>query len=38
MAEAARNYEAYRDGPHAWALGRFIVPSARLSEVDPDWK
>ena len=36
MAEAARNYEAYRAGPHSWALGRFIVPSARLSEVDPD--
>ena len=38
MAEAARNYAAYRAGPHAWALGRFIVPSARLNEVDPDWK
>ena len=37
MAEAARNYEAYRSGPHSWALGRFIVPSARLNEVDPDW-
>ena len=35
MAEAARNYEAYRAGPHSWALGRFIVPSARLNEVDP---
>ena len=38
MPEAARNYAAYRAGPHAWALGRFIVPSARLNEVDPDWK
>jgi hypothetical protein len=37
MAEAARNYEAYRRGPHSWALGRFILPSARLNEVDPDW-
>jgi hypothetical protein len=37
MAEAARNYEAYRSGPHSWALGRFILPSARLNEVDPDW-
>jgi len=36
MAEAARNYEAYRSGPHSWALGRFILPSARLNEVDPD--
>src|SRR5260370_14786007 len=38
MPEAARNYANYRSGPHAWALGRFIVPSARLNEVDPDWK
>ena len=38
MPSAARNYAAYRAGPHAWALGRFIVPSARLNEVDPDWK
>ena len=37
MAEAARNYEAYRSGPHSWALGRFILPSARLNEVDPEW-
>jgi hypothetical protein len=37
MAQAARNYEAYRSGPHSWALGRFIVPSARLNEVDPNW-
>jgi len=37
MAEAARNYEAYRSGPHSWALGRFILPSARLNEVDPNW-
>ena len=38
MEEASRNYEAYRAGPHSWALGRFIVPSARLNEVDPDWE
>jgi len=37
MAEAARNYETYRSGPYSWALGRFILPSARLNEVDPDW-
>jgi hypothetical protein len=34
MAHATRNYAAYRAGPHAWALGRFIVPAARLSELD----
>jgi hypothetical protein len=38
MPAAARNYAAYRAGPYSWALGRFIVPSARLNEVDPDWK
>jgi hypothetical protein len=38
MEESSRNYEAYRAGPHSWALGRFIVPSARLNEVDPDWE
>jgi len=38
MADAARNYAAYRRGPHAWALGRFIVPAARLQEVDPTWR
>ena len=37
MAEAARNYETYRSGPYSWALGRFILPSARLNEVDPQW-
>jgi hypothetical protein len=37
MEAAARNYEAYRAGPQSWMLGRFIVPSARLNEVDPNW-
>jgi hypothetical protein len=32
MATAVRNYDAYRHGPHAWMLGRFIVPVARLDE------
>lgn len=32
MSEAVANYAAYRDGRHAWALGRFIVPLARLDE------
>lgn len=38
MAAAAWNYAAYRSGPHAWALGRFIVPAARLAEVDLTWR
>lgn len=32
MAEAAANYDDYRRGAHAWALGRFIVPATRLHE------
>lgn len=32
MAEAVRNYAAYRQSEWAWMLGRFIVPAARLEE------
>jgi hypothetical protein len=34
MDEAVRNYASYRGGPNAWALGRFVVPVARLGEFD----
>ena len=34
MAEAMRSYAEYLAGPHAWMLGRFIVPVARLAEFD----
>jgi hypothetical protein len=37
MAEALRNYAAYRKGEYAWALGRFVVPAAQIGEVDPSW-
>ena len=37
MTEAKRKYGDYRTGPHAWMLGRFIVPAARMDEVDPTW-
>jgi hypothetical protein len=30
--EAVANYAAYRSGPHAWMLGRFVLPVARLVE------
>ena len=33
MCEAVSNYRAYRRGPDAWALGRFVVPAARLGEL-----
>ncbi len=32
MDAAVRNYDSYRNGEHAWMLGRFIVPAARLEE------
>jgi hypothetical protein len=32
MNEAVTNYAAYRRGGDAWALGRFVVPVARLEE------
>jgi hypothetical protein len=34
MAHAVANYAAYRRGPCAWMLGRFIVPTARLDEFE----
>ncbi len=33
MADAARNYLEYALGSDAWALGRFVVPVARLDEL-----
>lgn len=33
MQDAVRNYARYREGEHAWMLGRFIVPQARAKEV-----
>src|SRR5260370_29613436 len=33
MPEAVSNYRAYRSGPHAWMLGRFVVPAARVADV-----
>lgn len=34
MADAVRNYAQYLREPDAWALGRFIVPVARLAEFE----
>jgi hypothetical protein len=31
--EAQREYQVARAGPHAWMLGRFIVPAAGLAEA-----
>jgi hypothetical protein len=34
METSARNYAAYRKGPDRWALGRFVLPVARLEEFE----
>lgn len=34
MRPALENYASYLNGPDRWALGRFIVPAARLSELE----
>jgi hypothetical protein len=34
MAGAVERYARYRRGPDAWALGRFVVPVARLGELE----
>jgi hypothetical protein len=32
MPDAVAEYAAHRAGPHAWMLGRFVVPASRLAE------
>lgn len=34
MTSAVANYARYRNGPHSWMLGRFVVPVARLDEFE----
>src|SRR5262245_47477977 len=34
MGQAVANYASYRNGRHAWALGRFVVPAFRLAEFE----
>lgn len=34
MFAAVKNYNAYRQSEHEWALGRFIVPASRLFEFE----
>src|SRR5262249_5771937 len=34
MSAATRKYAEYREGEYRWALGRFIVPVARLDEFE----
>ncbi|HTV09065.1 MAG TPA: hypothetical protein VMD97_08505 [Candidatus Aquilonibacter sp.] len=37
LERAVANYEAYRDGEDAWALGRFVLPVTRLAEFADRW-
>ena len=37
MQDAVRNYARYRDGEHAWALGKFVVPKERVKEVPAEF-
>jgi hypothetical protein len=37
MQDAVRNYARYRDGEYSWALGKFVVPQARVKEVPPEF-
>jgi len=37
MTTAALNYATYAESDDAWMLGRFIVPAARLSELDSEF-
>jgi hypothetical protein len=34
MRSAASEYAEHRNGPDAWALGRFVLPAARLEEFE----
>jgi hypothetical protein len=34
MAAAVAEYASHRNGTEAWALGRFVLPSARLEELN----
>ena len=34
MATSVRQYADYQRDPDAWALGRFVVPAARLAELE----
>ncbi len=33
MRDAVERYAKYRTSPHAWMLGRFVVPASRLAEL-----
>ena len=37
MRTAVANYARYKTGSHAWMLGRFVVPVARLDEFEAAW-
>lgn len=38
LDDAVGRYARHRRGPHAWILGRFIVPATRLGELGRVWR
>ncbi len=38
LSQALANYHNYRRSPAGWMLGRFLCPSARLSELASGWR
>lgn len=37
LPTTVQNYAAYRESPHAWALGRLILPVDRVAEFVAQW-
>lgn len=37
LEATVRNYATYRSGPDAWALGRFVLPAAKIAEFADRW-
>jgi hypothetical protein len=37
LEAAVRNYASYREGRDAWALGRFVLPAAKIAEFADRW-
>lgn len=38
MHPAVENYARYKSGPHAWMLGRFVLPVSQLMDFEHAWQ
>jgi hypothetical protein len=38
MHPAVENYARYKTGPHAWMLGRFVLPVSQLMDFEHAWQ